>query len=146
MADGIKCRTLSHFRLCWPLHGIKGSLRRAAYDRPAFDPVPRPLAVGQYWLASSILAFFGCHEIREIRTNAAAWWHLLALATWWLHGKNPGAGGYMEHQRQRTHYYLHSGEPLLVLEEEVGFEPTVPCGTPDFESGTFGHSATLPWH
>ena len=30
------------------------------------------------------------------------------------------------------------------LEEEVGFEPTVPCGTPDFESGTFGHSATLP--
>jgi hypothetical protein len=33
----------------------------------------------------------------------------------------------------------------LYLEEEVGFEPTVPCGTPDFESGTFGHSATLPW-
>ena len=30
------------------------------------------------------------------------------------------------------------------LEEEVGFEPTVPFGTPDFESGTFGHSATLP--
>jgi hypothetical protein len=30
------------------------------------------------------------------------------------------------------------------LEEEVGFEPTVPYGTPDFESGTFGHSATLP--
>ncbi len=26
----------------------------------------------------------------------------------------------------------------------MGFEPTVPCGTPDFESGTFGHSATLP--
>ena len=22
-----------------------------------------------------------------------------------------------------------------ILEEEVGFEPTVPCGTPDFESG-----------
>ena len=31
-----------------------------------------------------------------------------------------------------------------ILEEAVGFEPTVPCGTPDFESGTFGHSATLP--
>ena len=28
--------------------------------------------------------------------------------------------------------------------ERVGFEPTVPCGTPDFESGTFGHSATSP--
>jgi hypothetical protein len=33
MAEGVKCRTLSHFRLCWPLHGIKGSLRRAAYGR-----------------------------------------------------------------------------------------------------------------
>ena len=31
-----------------------------------------------------------------------------------------------------------------VLAEKVGFEPTVPCGTPDFESGTFGHSATSP--
>ena len=30
------------------------------------------------------------------------------------------------------------------LAERVGFEPTVPCGTPDFESGTFGHSATSP--
>jgi hypothetical protein len=30
------------------------------------------------------------------------------------------------------------------MEEKVGFEPTVPCGTPDFESGTFGHSATSP--
>ena len=33
---------------------------------------------------------------------------------------------------------------LLFMEEKVGFEPTVPCGTPDFESGTFGHSATSP--
>ena len=32
----------------------------------------------------------------------------------------------------------------LYLEEKVGFEPTVPFGTPDFESGTFGHSATSP--
>ena len=30
------------------------------------------------------------------------------------------------------------------LAEREGFEPTVPCGTPDFESGTFGHSATSP--
>ncbi len=28
--------------------------------------------------------------------------------------------------------------------ERVGFEPTVTCATPDFESGTFGHSATSP--
>ena len=33
---------------------------------------------------------------------------------------------------------------FFVLAERVGFEPTVPCGTPDFESGTFGHSATSP--
>ena len=30
------------------------------------------------------------------------------------------------------------------LAERVGFEPTVPCGTPDFESGTFDHSAISP--
>src|SRR5450759_4742933 len=30
------------------------------------------------------------------------------------------------------------------LAERVGFEPTVPCGTPDFESGTIDHSATSP--
>jgi hypothetical protein len=28
--------------------------------------------------------------------------------------------------------------------EKEGFEPSVPCGTPDFESGTFDHSATSP--
>ena len=33
---------------------------------------------------------------------------------------------------------------VLVVAEKVGFEPTVPCGTPDFESGTFDHSATSP--
>jgi hypothetical protein len=32
----------------------------------------------------------------------------------------------------------------FALAERVGFEPTVPCGTPDFESGTFDHSATSP--
>jgi hypothetical protein len=30
------------------------------------------------------------------------------------------------------------------LEEKEGFEPSVPCDTPDFESGTFDHSATSP--
>lgn len=52
MAEGVKCRTLSHFRLCWPLHGIKGSLRRAAYGRHALDPVPRPLAVGPLFVST----------------------------------------------------------------------------------------------
>ena len=33
---------------------------------------------------------------------------------------------------------------FIPLAERVGFEPTVPCGTPDFESGTFDHSATSP--
>ena len=30
------------------------------------------------------------------------------------------------------------------LAERVGFEPTVPCGTIDFESITFDHSDTSP--
>ena len=37
-----------------------------------------------------------------------------------------------------------SGHFSYYLAERVGFEPTVPCGTPDFESGTFDHSATSP--
>lgn len=28
--------------------------------------------------------------------------------------------------------------------ERVGFEPTVPYGTPVFETGAFDHSATFP--
>ncbi len=31
-----------------------------------------------------------------------------------------------------------------LLAERVGFEPTVPCGTLDFESSTIGHSDTSP--
>ena len=30
------------------------------------------------------------------------------------------------------------------MAEEVGFEPTVPCGTPVFKTGAFDHSATPP--
>ncbi|GEM_PF-4633823 len=30
------------------------------------------------------------------------------------------------------------------MAEREGFEPPVPYGTPDFESGTFDHSATSP--
>jgi hypothetical protein len=28
--------------------------------------------------------------------------------------------------------------------ERVGFEPTIPCGIPAFQTGAFGHSATSP--
>ncbi len=28
--------------------------------------------------------------------------------------------------------------------EREGFEPSVPCGTPVFKTGAFGHSATSP--
>jgi hypothetical protein len=31
-----------------------------------------------------------------------------------------------------------------LLAEREGFEPSVPCSTPDFESGTIDHSATSP--
>ena len=50
----------------------------------------------------------------------------------------------MARQEERACCQVNSNKPLQMLEEEVGFEPTVPYGTPDFESGTFGHSATLP--
>ena len=30
------------------------------------------------------------------------------------------------------------------LAERIGFEPTVGCPTPDFESGAIDHSATSP--
>jgi hypothetical protein len=39
-----------------------------------------------------------------------------------------------------------SGLLLQVLAERGGFEPPIPCGTPDFESGTFNLSATSPQH
>ena len=46
--------------------------------------------------------------------------------------------------KEKPRYQCGSGVSLCGLAERVGFEPTVPCGTPDFESGTFGHSATSP--
>ena len=36
-------------------------------------------------------------------------------------------------------------KPLFYMAEGVGFEPTVPCGTTDFESVTFDLSDTPPW-
>ncbi len=33
---------------------------------------------------------------------------------------------------------------LTAMAEEVGFEPTVPCGTPVFKTGAFDRSATPP--
>ena len=40
--------------------------------------------------------------------------------------------------------FAYSQLEVKVLAERVGFEPTVPCGTLDFESSTFDHSATAP--
>ena len=34
--------------------------------------------------------------------------------------------------------------PSIIMAERVGFEPTVPLGTIDFESITFDHSDTSP--
>ena len=34
--------------------------------------------------------------------------------------------------------------PQMGLAERIGFEPTVGCPTPDFESGAIDHSATSP--
>ena len=49
-------------------------------------------------------------------------------------------GALMNTTKKRPERRLNTG----LLAERVGFEPTVPCGTPDFESGTFDHSATSP--
>jgi hypothetical protein len=38
-----------------------------------------------------------------------------------------------------------NSENMKVAERE-GFEPPVPCGTPDFESGAIDHSATSPYN
>ena len=40
--------------------------------------------------------------------------------------------------------YSINCKALILLAERVGFEPTVPCGTLDFESSTFDHSDTSP--
>ena len=39
---------------------------------------------------------------------------------------------------------MRSARALLALAESEGFEPPVPLGTPDFESGTFNHSDSSP--
>ena len=45
-------------------------------------------------------------------------------------------------------FFFHVTNEILAkfneMAEREGFEPPVPCGTPDFESGTFDHSATSP--
>ena len=43
--------------------------------------------------------------------------------------------------RQTVKFYSYKCE---VLAERVGFEPTIPCEMPLFESGAFNHSATSP--
>ncbi len=36
-------------------------------------------------------------------------------------------------------------KPFLLLEEKVGFEPTVPLGTTVFKTVALNRSATSPW-
>ena len=43
--------------------------------------------------------------------------------------------------RQTTHFLKHG---RFEGSEEVGFEPTEPCGSPVFKTGAIDHSATLP--
>ena len=44
---------------------------------------------------------------------------------------------------KESEFFLHVPKEIPMA-ERAGFEPAVPCGTPDFESGTFDHSATSP--
>lgn len=44
-----------------------------------------------------------------------------------------------------NHFIMaHRVSGSLYVSEEVGFEPTNPCGFPVFKTGAIGHSATLP--
>ena len=54
--------------------------------------------------------------------------------------KSPGTSGALSRGKSGL-MWLRLDVPLA---ERVGFEPTAPCGTPDFESGTIDHSATSP--
>ena len=76
------------------------------------------------------LAFCACYEMREAPAIAVEWWHLLALEL----GKLP-TDCLQATLKEKAQYRFDSGLSLCGLAERVGFEPTVPCGTPDFESG-----------
>ncbi|CAD0230010.1 hypothetical protein PL10110_480024 [Planktothrix agardhii] len=47
-----------------------------------------------------------------------------------------------------TYCYMVEFNPAYLLIPEItergGFEPPEPCGSPDFKSGAFDHSATSP--
>lgn len=46
--------------------------------------------------------------------------------------------------RWRVHRLGDFSGAMWCVAESEGFEPPVPCGTPDFESGTFNHSDSSP--
>ncbi len=58
--------------------------------------------------------------------------------------KNGTSGGAQKNNGSQTTYLQEVTSHCSLNTERGGFEPPVPCGTPVFETGTFGHSVTSP--
>ena len=56
-------------------------------------------------------------------------------------------GGTRTPKPKKEQIYSLSSQPIAqlpIVAEDVGFEPTVPCGTLVFKTSAFDHSANLP--
>ena len=56
-------------------------------------------------------------------------------------------GGTRTPKPKKERIYSLSSQPIAlhpIVAEDVGFEPTVPCGTLVFKTSAFDHSANLP--
>jgi hypothetical protein len=91
MTKGVKCRTLGHFRLCWPLHGIKGSLAVLPMAGTPLTPF------GDHWQWGSIgerqghwffVAVTKFERFKQMPLPSGVRWC-------WLHGTKPGTDGDM---------------------------------------------------
>ncbi len=70
MAEGAKCRAHSHLQLYLPLHGVKGSLRRAACGSPPLTPFRgcwRSPAVGQFFVSTGGSVLMSVEGVRSRR-------------------------------------------------------------------------------
>lgn len=78
---------------------------------------------------------------------AQFWWTAPAMQQTGAKVPKPCTGGYTVATRKpatKKPNLANWANLLILLEEREGFEPSLPCGKPDFESGTFNHSAIAP--
>ena len=63
----------------------------------------------------------------------------------WIADSSPGCPTSRQNKGTPAKISLDEGSNLNHLAEEVGFEPTVPCGTTVFKTAAFNHSAIPPY-